>query len=247
MTSSHCSLVELDSLADELEREGFLLRRGTPFFAPNGFAARTSWENVRSVFVYFLDDHWMARITAHGGPHWIRPCSDVSELRIAAVEALASTSTPPSAAWRVADAWASARYSLHKSGRSYFATVDVDVGSSPDLLAVRVECAGPGFSGQGYIEDIGAGYEDWKDGARAGAHFAADVLGLGVGLVRITRIQGLTSDTTPAAVAAATVLALFRALAVDVSSVLRATLDRVVEAGDLAGFREASSEPWLTD
>jgi hypothetical protein len=243
MSSSHCSLVELDSLADKLEREGFLLRRGTPFFAPNGFAARTSGENGRSVFVYFVDDHWMARSTRHGGPHWIRPCNDVKELRIAAVEALGSTSTRPSAAWCAADAWASARYTLHKSGRSHFAMVDVDVGSSPDFLAVRVDCAEPGFSGQGHIEDVGAGYEDWKDGARAGANFAADVLGLRVGLVRITRIQGLTSDTSPAAVAAATVLAMFRALAVDVSAVLRATLDDAVAAGDLAAFLGARPGP----
>ena len=77
------------------------------------------------------------------------------------------------------------------------------------------------------------GHDDWTRGASAGARFATQRLGLDTGLLTITRIAGLTSDTTRESVAGACVLAIFRAWGEEVPTDLRTTLDEAVAAGSL--------------
>ena len=55
----------------------------------------------RPVFLYGTARGWEARLTPHGGPHWIRPAATVAALEEIALEALRSTATPPSYAWHV--------------------------------------------------------------------------------------------------------------------------------------------------
>ena len=53
----------------------------------------------RRVFLYWGETGWEARITPHGGPHWIKRAASIAELEAAALEALASDQTPPSDGW----------------------------------------------------------------------------------------------------------------------------------------------------
>lgn len=127
-----------------------------------------------------------------------------------------------------------ARYILHR-GVSYVAIVDVAIDSASPAGAIDVACHGDGFRSQGHIEEAStSGYEDWKAAAVIGARYASDILGLTACMLRVTRIEGLGTDTTPASVAAATVLAIFDALRLEASPQLRHRLDEVVAKDDMA-------------
>jgi hypothetical protein len=106
---------------------------------------------------------------------------------------------------------ATARFVRYHGGRTYFARVTLTV-EPDDAVAVRFQCAGDGWVGQGYIEEVpAAGYDDWKAGAAAGIRFALRVAGA-AGRVTVTKIEGLTTDTNPSVVGAAAALAVWECL-----------------------------------
>jgi hypothetical protein len=61
----------------------------------------------RIVYLYASREGWAARVTPHGGPHWIRTAQSAAALEEFAREALATKATPPNASWRVSDDWRS--------------------------------------------------------------------------------------------------------------------------------------------
>ncbi len=61
--------------------------------------------------------------------------------------------------------------------------------------------AGNGFTRQGYFESVPAnGYDTWKASVREGLHYALSKMA-GYWTVTVEYLEGLTSDTTPAAIA----------------------------------------------
>lgn len=98
---------ELRELAERLTLRGYGVRR-SEFFAPGGVMIfRRKRPLVPSavdvlegcVFLYRSEDGWCARVTQHGGRHWVKPVRDLLRLHDAALEALHATSSPPSEAW----------------------------------------------------------------------------------------------------------------------------------------------------
>ena len=101
---------QLDDLALRFESRGFLARQAT-YFADNGILifSKPSDEPApgadgiavigRGVCLYWGDAGWEARVTTHGGPHWIKHAASIAELEAVALEALATDQTPPSDGW----------------------------------------------------------------------------------------------------------------------------------------------------
>ena len=58
-----------------------------------------------SVFVYRRGQHWEARVTQHGGPHWVRQVENLESLEEVAMEALRSKARPPTGEWTVEAEW----------------------------------------------------------------------------------------------------------------------------------------------
>ncbi len=87
----------LESLAKEFEHQGFQVRRETCFFADNGIAIGHS--GFLRVHLYVTALGLSARVTEHGGRHWIFQCATIRELRQAASSALETDEVPPSALW----------------------------------------------------------------------------------------------------------------------------------------------------
>ncbi|WP_437631343.1 hypothetical protein [Sorangium sp. So ce854] len=101
----HDCEMDLQQLSHRLAQHGFGTR-SAPHFAENGMVAFTAVAHTRvgnvmnkPVFLYATPDGWYARITQHGGPHWIRAAEDIYALERIALEALRRTKTPPSSAW----------------------------------------------------------------------------------------------------------------------------------------------------
>lgn len=57
----------------------------------------------RTVFLYWADA-WEARVTQHGGRHWIKRSATIEELESVALEALATDERPPTTDWIEPDA-----------------------------------------------------------------------------------------------------------------------------------------------
>jgi hypothetical protein len=100
------------------------------------------------------------------------------------------------------------RFLRARSSRTAFANVHLAFSEAPvDAVRVLVDCHGDGWTAQGNIEEVSAcGYDDWKRGAIAGVEFAFRQLGERPCLVTVTKIEGVSSDTNPAAVGAAAAL-----------------------------------------
>lgn len=97
---------ELDALARRLAERGYRCR-STRYFAhvevlalsPGAEGPAGTPVAERSVFLCHGDDGWMARVTPHGGPHWVRRVSNCSELEAIALQALATDARPRSDEW----------------------------------------------------------------------------------------------------------------------------------------------------
>lgn len=57
----------------------------------------------RTVFLYWADV-WEARVTLHGGRHWIKRSATIEELESDALEALATDERPSATDWIEPDA-----------------------------------------------------------------------------------------------------------------------------------------------
>jgi hypothetical protein len=102
---------ELEELARRLGAQGFSFRRA-PYFAATGvFISSSPIQNDEfavieyTVFLYGVEERWEARVTQHGGPHWIRQAESLERLEEVALEALRSSARPPNDEWKVADEW----------------------------------------------------------------------------------------------------------------------------------------------
>ena len=108
---------------------------------------------------------------------------------------------------------ATARFARYKNKLPHCAVVSLTLDVDSELSRVDLACSGSGFVGQGYIEEVPlVGYDDWKEGARAGVRFALSVAGQDRSVVTITKIEGLSTDTNPTIVGAAAALATWSAL-----------------------------------
>ena len=116
-----------------------------------------------------------------------------------------------------------------KNGLPHFAHVSLAierVSASPEIV---FSCSGAGFKSQGYTEEVPAvGYDDWKDGARAGISFALLLAGVAGCRVDVRRIDGLSTDTNPTIVGYAAALAVWRALGFEPSSEIIEKLESIV-------------------
>ena len=121
------------------------------------------------------------------------------------------------------------KYARYKSWGA-FARVELlvhDISDEPPVVSFN--CTGVGFTSQGYVEEVPPiGYDDWKEGAAAGAHFAFRLSGIAARPVTVTKIEGLTSDTSPACVGAASALAVFNALDLPVPSSFNSLVDDII-------------------
>ena len=98
---------ELEVVARRLGECGYRFRRA-PHFAVSGvliYSPASCDDELRvfekSVFIYARGVHWIARVTQHGGPHWIREVDSIGQLEDVALEALRSQARPPSSEWKV--------------------------------------------------------------------------------------------------------------------------------------------------
>lgn len=120
MTTRHQVL--LDELGRRLETRGFRFRRRT-YFASSGILVMTQpraavpsaepsegdytltdvWYFERAVMLYPFEGGWEARVTRHGGPHWVRRVGTLDAMESCALEALGTSAVPPGPAWHTAD------------------------------------------------------------------------------------------------------------------------------------------------
>ncbi|WP_437975735.1 hypothetical protein WMF11_49290 [Sorangium sp. So ce295] len=132
-----------------------------------------------------------------------------------------------------------ARFARYKEWPA-FAQVSLTVHDVPtEIAGVSFSCGGSGFTAQGHVEGApAAGYDDWKRGAAAGVRFAFRLLGSAPRPVTVTRIEGLSTDTSPAAVGAAAALAVFNALEAATPASFHALVEEIVftPAGTSAEF-----------
>jgi hypothetical protein len=110
-----------------------------------------------------------------------------------------------------------------------FARVELILHDLSGEATTTFACSGEGWVRQGDIETVSAtGYVDWKRGATAGIQFAFRLAGEAPRSVTVTKIEGMTTDTSPAAVGAAAALATLNALAVPVPSSFQSLVEEVV-------------------
>ncbi len=126
------------------------------------------------------------------------------------------------------------KFARHRgAGGGRYAAVELHVHEG-STSTIDFACSGAGFRSQGSIEEAPAvGYDDWKRGAENGVRYAFRVLGAEPRHVTVTKIEGMSSDTSPAAVGAAAVMAVFDALAIEPPERLGPKLIDLVFAGDL--------------
>ena len=68
---------------------------------------------------------------------------------------------------------ADVNFHRYTNGLPYFAHVVLEVEYASDSPSIVFSCSGRGFRSQGYVEEVPAtGYDDWKNGARAGISYA---------------------------------------------------------------------------
>jgi hypothetical protein len=112
-------VAELAEVGAALEARGYCARPA-PYFAQGGIfvftpALTTRVELAssdsrqleiiaRTVLLYVVAGRFEARVTRHGGPHWIQSAASRAELEGLAVTALESTEIPPEG-WVVAPDW----------------------------------------------------------------------------------------------------------------------------------------------
>src|SRR5689334_22662504 len=121
------------------------------------------------------------------------------------------------------------KFTRYKNSKSYAATVELELGPSPDGTFITVQTNGQGFTSQGYIEEVPRnGYTHWKNGAIAGVEYALRVCGNPQYAVVITRIRGAHTDTNPTIVAAAAIDAVWKALAFQPSPQLLSCIEQTV-------------------
>lgn len=115
-------------------------------------------------------------------------------------------------------------------GRCFAARVTVQREPGVTESYIRLACSGAGWVAQGYAEEVPAeGYDDWKAGAVAGAEYALRLAGIPCGVV-VQKIVGLTTDTTPAAVGAATAYAIWQGLGWQPPETVIQQMERVVSS-----------------
>jgi hypothetical protein len=100
---------ELEALGRRLAQEHGFRFRPAPYFATSGILVCTPPVDAgafavieRSVFLYSRENRWEARVTQHGGAHWIRVAETIARLEVLALEALQTEARPPTSAWRPA-------------------------------------------------------------------------------------------------------------------------------------------------
>ncbi|MCX6951775.1 MAG: hypothetical protein NTV51_06365 [Verrucomicrobia bacterium] len=131
------------------------------------------------------------------------------------------------------------KFARAKNGLCIFAEVAVELEASDSRLTVEFACSGRGFYSQGYIEEVPAvGYDDWKAGAKAGVLFALKIANRPSCEVRITKIEGLSTDTNPTAVGAAAAFATWKALEFEPPADMMGKLEKQA----FAGYRKPEGE-----
>ena len=99
--------LELENLARRLGEYGYRSRR-TDRMATSGvmiFSQPIDFGDFQvieqTVFIHRRGQRWEARVTQHGGPHWVREVDGLDQLAEAALEALRSKIRPPTSEWKI--------------------------------------------------------------------------------------------------------------------------------------------------
>lgn len=106
---------ELETLVGRFEQRGFAWARrcffgqagiivGTPSAQIPSDGIRLAWKHA--VQLYWNGSHWEARLTPHGGPHWIKTAPTLDQLEEVALEALGANPRRPGAGWQKGAGWA---------------------------------------------------------------------------------------------------------------------------------------------
>jgi|RhiMethySRZTD1v2_1073278.scaffolds.fasta_scaffold320956_2 hypothetical protein len=108
----------LAEIGAELAARGYVTRQA-PYFANNGIVAFSqpvaTWIDTprgrqaidvieRSVALYATEGRFEARVTQHGGPHWVKAADTPEELQALALDALEALEIPP-AGWLLEPGW----------------------------------------------------------------------------------------------------------------------------------------------
>src|SRR5687768_14613934 len=103
------------------------------------------------------------------------------------------------------------KFSRYNNGKPYAAMVKI-ITKVSFAQNIEINCDGDGWIGQGYLESVSRkGYESWKQGALIGASYALKKSGKSNVTVEIIEIVGMITDTSPSAVGAATIYAVWSA------------------------------------
>lgn len=99
------TLATLDSITTRLTERGYVVTRRN-FSSPDGLLVHTPAQASSApasiaviddaVFLYSIASGWQARITPHGGPHWIQNAATLDALFDVALAALQSNGSVPS-------------------------------------------------------------------------------------------------------------------------------------------------------
>lgn len=95
---------QLEIVRRRLQARGLFIASRFLFGSPGIVVALSRPEDAlspvdRPVHLYRSRDGWTARLTPHGGPHWIRVVDTAAELESIAVEAVRSPVVPPNERW----------------------------------------------------------------------------------------------------------------------------------------------------
>jgi hypothetical protein len=106
MNGGNSKATDLDALRAYFRSRGLgVVDR--PYFAPTTLVVYVVpqdqpgeiWTADQMVFVYPRLGGWEARVTRHGGPHWIRQASTIEEIQEIALAVLAQDPFRPDSAW----------------------------------------------------------------------------------------------------------------------------------------------------
>ena len=124
---------------------------------------------------------------------------------------------------------ADVKFGRVKDGLPHFAHVSLAIERTAGSQEIVFSCSGFGFTSQGYSEEVPAiGYDDWKNGARAGILFAVSLAGVACCRVDVRRMEGLSTDTNPTIVGYTAALAVWKALGFEPTSEMVEKLEAIV-------------------
>lgn len=124
------------------------------------------------------------------------------------------------------------KFTHYRNGKAYAAIVKI-IAKESVVPNIKISCNGDGWVGQGSLEYVSkVGYESWKQGAVIGTKYALEKAGKSNLSVEITEIVGMITDTSPAAVGAATIYAVWKAIDYVPTEIEKTYIEKIVFSSD---------------